>query len=118
MCVKINQIEPPPIKEPSDEIEAAMSGFGHLDEMIEREWLQKRVTQQEAWEIMLDGESEDQVDDEAQAYWRLFWDHAQPGDEVWYWSTPPASWERKAGRAGFVIVRNGKFVFNILTLMN
>lgn len=42
----------------------------------------------------------------------------RPGDELWYFSTPKAYWEGLFGRAGYVIVRNGKEVDRYTTLMN
>ena len=42
----------------------------------------------------------------------------QPGDGLWYFSTPKACWKDLCGRAGFVIVRNGKEVDRYTTLMN
>jgi hypothetical protein len=40
------------------------------------------------------------------------------GDEPWEFSSPPATWERLAGRRGLSTVRNGKIVDSIVTLMN
>ena len=90
--------------------------------MISREMLQKRVTVNQAWDILLDGESLDSVEEEIQAsisaWWRSFTGTMKPGDEMWYWSTSPNSWKAKAGRAGLVIVRKGRFVRATVTLMN
>lgn len=42
----------------------------------------------------------------------------QPGDQLFeYWS-PPDSWQHLAGRAGIVLMRDGRPVADIVTLMN
>lgn len=42
----------------------------------------------------------------------------QPGDEVWTWSTPRWTWENLCGRGGLALVRDGKPVDHVMTLMN
>ena len=42
----------------------------------------------------------------------------QPGDELWEWSSPPRSWGMMMGRAGIALVRNGRVLTEILTMMN
>lgn len=42
-----------------------------------------------------------------------------PSDEIWYWESPEESWRSKRGRAGYVIVRQGKATRHyIITGMN
>ncbi|MCB9118742.1 MAG: hypothetical protein M9936_21115 [Caldilinea sp.] len=38
----------------------------------------------------------------------------RPGDEIWRFATPPETWKAGAGRAGFVIVRDGAIVGGVL----
>lgn len=42
----------------------------------------------------------------------------QPGDKIHAFSSPPESWESLAGRAGYALVRGGKAVAGIVTMMN
>jgi hypothetical protein len=42
----------------------------------------------------------------------------QPGDELWEYCSPPPSWQKLAGEAGYAVVRGGRVVDNIITLMN
>lgn len=40
------------------------------------------------------------------------------GDSVYFFSSPPKTWENSMGCEGYVIVRRGSLVAEILTLMN
>jgi hypothetical protein len=40
------------------------------------------------------------------------------GDELWEYCSPPETWDELAGRAGYVVVRNGRIVADVLTSMN
>ena len=42
----------------------------------------------------------------------------QPGDEFWEWSSPPPTWRFKMGRGGVALVRNGRVVAHVVTIMN
>lgn len=42
----------------------------------------------------------------------------EPGDEIWTWSTPRWTWENLCGRGGLALVRDGKPVDHVMTLMN
>jgi len=42
----------------------------------------------------------------------------QPGDEFWTFASSPASWRALAGRAGLALVRDGKIVATIVTMLN
>jgi hypothetical protein len=42
----------------------------------------------------------------------------QPGDELWFFSTPARYWELLFGREGYVILRNGTEVDRYTILMN
>jgi hypothetical protein len=42
----------------------------------------------------------------------------QPGDELWTFTSSPASWRALAGSAGIAMVRDGRIVATIVTMMN
>jgi hypothetical protein len=42
----------------------------------------------------------------------------QPGDELWEWSSPPPTWRFKMGRGGVALVRNGRVIAHVVTIMN
>jgi len=42
----------------------------------------------------------------------------QPGDELWTFTSSPASWRALAGSAGIALVREGRIVATIVTMMN
>jgi hypothetical protein len=86
---------------------------------ISKEWLQKRVTvdEAEAARICLGvkvffavslGLQNDQ--------WRAFLAQMQEGDELWIFCSPAESWEHMAGRGGIAVVRHGKVVGTFVTL--
>src|SRR3990167_7055619 len=54
--------------------------------------------------------------------WRILWDaflsHKKPGDKIHYFQSDDLSWKQFAGRAGFVIVRDGKPVKTFTTRMS
>jgi hypothetical protein len=50
--------------------------------------------------------------------WEKLLSMIQPGDELWSYSTSEDSWKHRAGRAGFVLIRNDEFLFTMLTKMN
>ena len=42
----------------------------------------------------------------------------QAGDELWEFCTDERSWDHLAGRAGYMITRNGKTVAELVTVLN
>jgi hypothetical protein len=40
------------------------------------------------------------------------------GDEIWAFSSPPETWQMLAGRAGVALVRDGRPIGYVVTLMN
>ena len=42
----------------------------------------------------------------------------QEGDELWRWSTPSWTWKAMMGRGGVAIVRDGKQVTRVMTILN
>jgi hypothetical protein len=50
--------------------------------------------------------------------WRELITQMQDGDELWEYTSPAETWANMAGRAGYALVREGKIVGQITTLMN
>lgn len=49
---------------------------------------------------------------------QLLWSQVAEADEVGYFSTPPETWQKNFGRAGWVVLRDGKVVGQLVTVMN
>jgi hypothetical protein len=52
------------------------------------------------------------------ARWRELLSTMNVGDELWNYSNSAESWKNLAGRAGIAVVRNGKIIASMTTLMN
>ena len=50
--------------------------------------------------------------------WQVLESRMQPGDEIWTFSSPDFFWKKLCGRGGYAIVRDGKVVSTVLTVMN
>lgn len=50
--------------------------------------------------------------------WERLKSSLRDGDQIWSFCSSPESWEHLAGRAGFAIVREGRVVDSIITIMN
>lgn len=50
--------------------------------------------------------------------WQKFISAALPGDSLWAFRSPRETWNDLAGRAGFAIVRNGKPVAALMTMIS
>jgi hypothetical protein len=94
--------------------------------MIPKEWLQKPISIAQA-EADNPGITDDRVKrfpDAAKPFgfnnseWEALKAEMQPGDELWTFSSPPASWQGLAGRAGIALVRNGAPVKILVGAMN
>jgi hypothetical protein len=94
--------------------------------MIPKDWLQKPISVAEA-ETAYPGITDDRVKsfpDAAKPFgfknteWEALKAEIQPGDELWTFSSPPASWQGLAGRAGIALVRNGAPIKILLGAMN
>lgn len=48
-------------------------------------------------------------------YWKELLTKMQDGDELWEFTSCPASWEGRAGRAGLTLLRNGEEVAAVFT---
>jgi hypothetical protein len=79
---------------------------------IPKEWLAAKVTVKEV-------EASNVEDGRVFGYQHRKWERLKsnmaPGDELWEFSSPPASWAHLMGRAGYALVRNGEIVESILS---
>jgi hypothetical protein len=50
--------------------------------------------------------------------WEKLKSELQPGDRLMRFASPVESWQRLAGRAGIALVRDGKVIDAIVTMMN
>lgn len=50
--------------------------------------------------------------------WVDFRQEIQEGDEIWQFCSPDKFWEKKCGRAGYSIVRNGEIVRSLVSRRN
>jgi hypothetical protein len=50
--------------------------------------------------------------------WNPFIAEMITGDELWKFRSPAHTWANMAGRAGFAIVRGGKILRSLVTLLN
>lgn len=51
-------------------------------------------------------------------YWKELLALRRDGDELWEFTSSPASWEGRSGRAGLTLLRNGEEVACLFTLMS
>lgn len=89
---------------------------------MRKEWLQSRITVTEAEQAHL--VQHDRLGPEPIPFgfdngrWRSLIVKMQAGDELWEFCTSQKSWEAMAGRAGIALVRDGKVIDSIVTMMN
>jgi len=89
---------------------------------MDKDWLQRRVTVQEAEQhnMILD----DRLGPEAVPFgfmnerWKAFIARMIEGDELWEFTSPADTWQNLCGRQGIAIVRNGEVLSNLVTEMN
>ena len=96
------------------------------DDTVPAAWLDKKITV-EAAEASHPGISDERVErfpDLAKPFggqsarWDALKAEMRPGDEIWTFSSPEESWRHLAGRSGVALVRQGKVIMTIVTLMN
>lgn len=54
----------------------------------------------------------------ANADWIEFKSLMQSGDELWFYSSPQESWDELMGTEGYVIIREGKIIAEMVTALN
>jgi hypothetical protein len=85
------------------------------ESVVPQSWLQKQLTVEEV---------EAEYRQEAVPFggmneqWVALRSQMIEGDEIWEFSSSAASWDHLAGRAGLALVRNGKAIDCIVTIIN
>ena len=89
---------------------------------MDRDWLTKKVTVEEAEAGHL--VRNEHLGPEPVPFgfmyqeWKQLLAAMQPGDELWEFSSPADTWKHLAGRAGFAVVRNGNPIASLVTCMS
>lgn len=89
---------------------------------MHKEWLTKKVSLEQAEIDYM--EQDDRISSEPVPFgffnhqWNELKSELQEGDELWLFSSPKTSWMNMCGRAGICIVRDGKVVSSMVTMMN
>jgi hypothetical protein len=78
------------------------------------EWLRRKTTIEEVEEKEITEKSHYLMLRE----WRMFKSSMKPGDELWEFCSPQETWAELMGRAGYVILRKGETVAEIVTMEN
>lgn len=82
---------------------------------IPQSWLTKRVTLDE---VETQHTYHGKVFGGLHEAWETLKSQIAEGDELWEFSSSSESWEHLAGRAGIALVRDGKAIDSLVTLMN
>jgi hypothetical protein len=88
------------------------------------QWLQKRVTVQEAEDAHLVRDEDLGPDPVPFGFinddWRKLLSQMKEGDQLWEFRSPPATWDKDhmAGREGIALIRGCSVIATIITLMN
>jgi hypothetical protein len=77
--------------------------------MVPAEWLVRQISISEA-------EDHEVVPDTP--WWNDLKAAIKHGDEIWIFCSPPITWEVMMGRRGVVLLRNGKEIARVVTVMN
>lgn len=89
---------------------------------MNREWLTKKVTVEEAEAEHLVRNKELGPEPVPFGFmyqdWKQLLAAMQPGDELWEFNSPEDTWKHLAGRAGFAVVRDGNLIASLVTMMN
>jgi len=86
------------------------------------EWLQQRVTVEEAERAHL--VVDDRLGPEPVPFgfqheeWKQLIAQMDTGDDLWQFRSPPETWRNMCGRAGYVVIRSGQIIGSVVTLMN
>ncbi len=82
---------------------------------VPKNWLQKQLTVDEAeTEYMHEGIPFGGMNER----WVAFKSQMIDGDEIWEFSSSVDSWNHLAGRAGLALIRRGKAIDCIVTILN
>jgi hypothetical protein len=90
---------------------------GRRDERdcIPRSWLHEKLSLQQAEADNAEGDLPFGRENDS---WECLKASLQTADEIWSFCSPPESWEHCAGRSGVAIVREGRVVDCLVTMMN
>ncbi|MBI1338456.1 MAG: hypothetical protein GC164_16055 [Phycisphaera sp.] len=80
---------------------------------IPKSWLKEPVTVDE-----IDADLREGRMPVGASEWEALKTKMRPGDELRAYSSPEESWENLAGRAGIALIRKGRVVDDILTMLN
>lgn len=83
----------------------------HQPYIIPVEWLTHKVT-------VSDIEKDVEKSDVLAAAWNIIKAEILEDDEYWAFQSPPNTWMKKMGRAGYAIVREGKPIDGIIVMLN
>jgi len=75
------------------------------NELFERELLSLGLSDSDMQELRTEGPSPRFAE-----AWRRFVGQMVPGDELWWFESPPETWKGLAGSAGYALVRSGQIV--------
>jgi hypothetical protein len=85
------------------------------EDVIPKQWLDRQITVEQAeTEQMVDGVPLGPGHDA----WKQLKASLQPGDALWTYCSPWESFKALAGRCGIAVVRNGRVVNALVTMMN
>jgi hypothetical protein len=87
------------------------------EDRIPKDWLQEKLSLQQAAAantrpeggVPFGGQNE---------RWERLKASLQSGDQIWTFYSPPVTWEHCAGRSGVAVVREGRVVDCLITMMN
>ncbi len=95
---------------------------GETDDVLPRSWLKRKTTvEEEERKHMV---KNDELGSEPVPFgfinkrWLELKTQIQEGDELWEFSSSAESWKHLAGRSGLCIVRKGRIIASLVTLMN
>ncbi len=97
-------------RKPSMQTENTAADFA-----VPGEWIHSRVT---LAEIEGPGAAPDLIKPADSPAWRAFKAKLRTHDELWYFTSPPGSFGKGAGRMGYVILRDGNQVASFTALIN
>lgn len=95
---------------------------------MEKEWLQEKLTVEDIEKTSLKNLAEARPDwvgtDKYKPFgmgndrWETIKGIAKPNDEFWSFRSDSLSWGSLCGRAGYSLVRDGKIIHSIITIMS
>jgi hypothetical protein len=81
------------------------------------EWLTKRISVEDIHHALM-GKQTPSPARRSVAGWNHIMARLTEHDEIWHFSSPPDYWENLAGRAGIALIRGGRSIAHVITVMN